>query len=108
MSEDNRFLRVYTEYKQQERQEKQRRTSDDNRFACLKESYQPCSPSDNHSSRIDDKFSCLVDENYMNIRNTPRLSPRSAPYSPRSAPYSPRYEPIISAVIRTRLNAFPL
>jgi hypothetical protein len=111
MDEDNRFLRVYTEYKQQERQEQQRKISDDNRFACLKESYQPSSSSDNRfaclnqSSTNDEgdrfnKFSCLVDDNYMNIRNTPRLSPRQEPYSPRSmpcsphsVPYSPRYEP---------------
>lgn len=102
MEEDNRFLRVYREYKDQERQEQQRKVSDDNRFACLKVDYRPSS--DNRftclkeTSPINDgdrfnKFSCLVDDNYMNIRNTPHSSPRSVPYSPRSAPYSPRYEP---------------
>ena len=118
MEEDNRFLRVYSEYKQQERQERQerqekqepqRRASDDNRFACLKEGYKPSSVTDDRFASLKsdyqptrvtvdcdgqfNKFSCLVDDNYMNIRNSPRLSPRQEPYSPRSLPYSPRSIP---------------
>ncbi len=106
MEEDNRFLRVYREYKEQEQQ---RKVSDDNRFSCLKDDYRPSTdnrfsclkePSPINDGDRFNKFSCLVDDNYMNIRNTPQssprsvpYSPRSVPYSPRSAPYSPRYEP---------------
>jgi hypothetical protein len=102
MEEDNRFLRVYREYKEQEQL---RRVSDDNRFACLKDDYRSISdnrftslksdyqPTTNDDGDRFNKFSCLVDDNYMNIRNTPHSSPRSAPYSPRSAPYSPRSVP---------------
>ncbi len=99
MEEDNRFLRVYREYKEQEQL---RRVSDDNRFACLKDDYRQSTNNRftclKESGTNDDgdrfnKFSCLVDDNYMNIRNTPHSSPRSAPYSPRSVPYSPRSVP---------------
>lgn len=100
MEEDNRFLRVYREYKEQEQG---RRVSTDNRFECLRDTY---STQDSRFDCLKDspiesnKFSCLVDDNYINQRYSPRsapyspnYSPRQEPYSPRSAPYSPRQEP---------------
>jgi hypothetical protein len=109
MTEDNRFLRVYSEYKQQEKQERQERqeqqirSSNDNRFACLKEGYQPSSIPDNRFACLkndsqttadisqSNKFACLLDENYMNRSSSRQepYSPRQEPYSPRSVPYSP-------------------
>jgi hypothetical protein len=105
MEEDNRFLRVYREHKEQEG-----RVNTDNRFECLRGTYSTQDSrfdclKDNtvkYSNDITNKFSCLVDDNYINNRYSPRdpysprlapYSPMLAPYSPRSVPYSPRQEP---------------
>jgi hypothetical protein len=105
MEEDNRFLRVYREHKDQEG-----RVNTDNRFECLRDTYSTQDSrfdclKDNtvkYNNDITNKFSCLVDDNYINNRYSPReaysprlapYSPRQEPYSPRSAPYSPRQEP---------------
>jgi hypothetical protein len=90
--EDNRFLRVYREYKGQEREKEQSQEDGTNRFSCLRESSQDCRVNSNIDMQTN-KFSCLVDDNYINQRYSPRSAPYSPSYSPRSAPYSPKQEP---------------
>jgi hypothetical protein len=98
MEEDNRFLRVYREHKEQEQG---RKVNTDNRFECLRDTYSTqdgrfdCLKDNTikYSNDISNKFSCLVDDNYINNRYSPRSAPYSPNYSPRSAPYSPRQEP---------------
>jgi hypothetical protein len=70
--EDNRFLKVYQEYKNELKEvaNNKIRNSLNNRFECLREK---------HCKNYDNRFTCLVDEDYGKREKEPEYS-RHTPY----------------------------
>jgi hypothetical protein len=72
--EDNRFMRVYNEFKKEQEGLKYSRVEPNNRFSCLVEN------NNNISKKEPNRFECLVDRNYESY---PRSGYSETTYLPR-------------------------